>query len=136
MITGLAHSCFVVRDLEKSIDFYQNKLGLAHAFDFINDEGKRFGVYLHVGGRSFIELFTGKPTPLDESQSFKHICLEVDDVAATVAMLRARGVETTDPKMGSDNSWQAWLTDPDGNKMELHGYTPTSKQNVAWKASV
>ena len=132
MITGLAHVCFVVSDLERAIHFYQSQLGLAHAFDFINDEGKRFGVYLHVGGRSFIELFAGKPAPHDEAQSFKHVCLEVDDVAATVAMLRARGVEATDPKMGSDNSWQAWLADPDGNKIELHGYTPQSKQNVAW----
>ena len=133
MIAGLAHACFVVRALEKAIDFYQNKLGLAHAFDFINDQGKRFGVYLHVGGRSFIELFTGQLSPRDDSQSFKHICLEVDDLPATVATLRGRGVEVSDPKMGSDNSWQAWLADPDGNKMELHAYTATSKQNVAWK---
>jgi predicted enzyme related to lactoylglutathione lyase len=52
----------------------------------------------------------------------------VDDVAAAVKALRAKGVEVTDPKMGTDHSWQAWLSDPDGNRIELHGYTPESKQ--------
>jgi hypothetical protein len=27
-----------------------------------------------------------------------------------------------------DHSWQAWITDPDGNKIELHDYTPESWQ--------
>jgi hypothetical protein len=31
-------------------------------------------------------------------------------------------------KMGSDHSWQAWLADPDGNRIELHAYTPESNQ--------
>jgi hypothetical protein len=30
--------------------------------------------------------------------------------------------------LGSDQSWQAWLADPDGNRIELHAYTPESKQ--------
>ena len=45
-----------------------------------------------------------------------------------MAELRARGVEVSDPKLGSDQSWQAWLADPDGNRIELHGYTPDSHQ--------
>jgi hypothetical protein len=28
-----------------------------------------------------------------------------------------------------DRSHQAWIVDPDGNRIELHGYTPESKQN-------
>ena len=39
-----------------------------------------------------------------------------------------RGVEVSDPKLGSDRSWQAWLADPDGTRIELHGYTPDSSQ--------
>ncbi len=48
MIKGLAHVCFTVRDLDASIAFYQEKLGFTPAFDFINDRGERFGVYLHL----------------------------------------------------------------------------------------
>ena len=44
------------------------------------------------------------------------------------AHLRGRGVEVSDPKLGSDQSWQAWITDPDGNRIELHDYTAESWQ--------
>lgn len=128
MITGLAHVCFTVADLEASIAFYRDKLGLKSAFDFINDKKERYGVYLHVGGRQFVELFTAKPSAPTPDQSFKHICLEVDDINATVADLRAKGVQVTDPKFGADQSWQAWLSDPDGNRIELHAYTAKSWQ--------
>jgi predicted enzyme related to lactoylglutathione lyase len=37
-------------------------------------------------------------------------------------------LEITTPALGSDGSWQAWLADPDGNRIELHMYTPESKQ--------
>jgi catechol 2,3-dioxygenase-like lactoylglutathione lyase family enzyme len=131
MITGLAHVCFTASDLARSEAFYRDALGLAHAFDFTNDKGEKFGVYLHAGGRTFLELFQGKVDPPAQGQAYRHICLEVDDLAATVAALRERGVDVTDPKLGSDQSWQAWLADPDGNRIELHQYTPRSWQNAA-----
>ena len=127
MIRGLAHTCFTVKDLDASIDFYVARLGLKHAFDFINDRNERFGVYLHVGGRAFIELFTGSHEG-DGKGSYRHLCLEVDDLEATAAELTRRGVEVGPIKMGSDQSWQAWLADPDGNRIELHQYTPQSRQ--------
>ncbi len=52
MIRGLAHLCFIVKDLEVSQEFYCDKLGLKHAFDFVRDSGERFGMYIHVGGRA------------------------------------------------------------------------------------
>jgi glyoxylase I family protein len=128
MITGLAHACFTVSDLERSLAFYRDALGLKPAFDFINKEGRRFGVYLHLGGRSFVELFEGQLGERAEGQSYRHICLEVDDIQSTVQMLRERGLEVSDPKLGGDQSWQAWITDPDGNRIELHHYTAESKQ--------
>ena len=47
---------------------------------------------------------------------------------------RAQGVEVSDAKLGGDNAWQAWITDPDGNRIELHCYTPQSQQNGPWLA--
>lgn len=128
MITGLAHVCFIVSDLEKSMAFYQDVLGLTPAFDFVNEEGKRYGYYLHLGERTFLELFSGQLAERAEGQPFRHICLEVDDIEATAAAIRAKGVEVTEIKTGKDHSYQAWITDPDGNRIELHHYTPESKQ--------
>ncbi len=128
MITGIAHACYTVRDLDASVAFYGDKLGLRHAFDFLDDRGRTCGAYLHAGQRTFIELFAGKPAPPAEGQSYRHLCLEVDDIDATVSELRRRGLEVSDPKLGDDRSWQAWLADPDGNRIELHQYTPDSRQ--------
>jgi catechol 2,3-dioxygenase-like lactoylglutathione lyase family enzyme len=128
MIIGLAHACFRVSDLERSVHFYCDLLGLTRAFEFRNAEGKKTGQYVHVGGRSFIELFLGEITPPVKTQSYGHICLEVQDINATVRTLRERGLEVSDVKLGLDHSYQAWVTDPDGNRIELHDYTLESWQ--------
>ena len=128
MILGLAHVCFTVSDLNRALEFYGDKLGFPVAFEFRRPTGERYGVYLKTGNRTFIELFQGALNARAEKQSYGHICLEVDDVARTVAELRAKGLELTEPMLGKDQSWQAWLADPDGNRIELHGYTPQSWQ--------
>ena len=128
MIKALAHVCFHVADLDNSIAFYEDKLGLRHAFDLKGGDGNRFGSYLHAGGRSFIELFQHALAGKADGQSYAHLSLEADDIEAAVADLRAKGVEVTDPVLAIDNNWQAWLTDPDGNSIELHCYTPDGEQ--------
>lgn len=126
MIKGIAHTCYSSADLDRTVAFYA-KLGLPVAFEFKNEDGVRSGVYLRVGNRTFMEFFKGGAKPADAGM-YRHICLECDDVAETVRELRAKGLDVTDPKSGTDHSWQAWLSDPDGNPIELHGYTPDSWQ--------
>ena len=128
MVKNLAHICFTVRDLETSLSFYRDILGLRQAFDFVNEKGERFGVYLHAGGRSFIELFQDGTNSQAAKQSFRHFCLEVEDLRSMVSRFKIQNIEVSEPVMGSDNSLQAWLSDSDGNKIELHEYTPSSKQ--------
>lgn len=131
MIKGLAHLCFHVRDLNQAIAFYVDALGLEHAFEFKNEKGGRFGVYLSFGGRVFLELFEGAHEPPEKKVSFQHFCIEVEDVKAAVESLRSKGIEVTEPQLGRDLSWQAWMADPDGNRIELHSYTPKSWQTEA-----
>jgi catechol 2,3-dioxygenase-like lactoylglutathione lyase family enzyme len=128
MIKGLAHVCFHVRDLEAAEAFYTGKLGFRRAFDFHNAQGKRIGTDLHISGRNFLELFRSEVTPPQPAQGYRHLCLEVDDMAATRADLLAKGIEVTEPKKGSEGSWQAWLKDLEGNTIELHCYTAESKE--------
>lgn len=129
MIKGLAHACFNTRDLDRIVRFYTEGLGLSVAFEFRNEKNERTGVYIKLGNRSFLEFFLGDlPAPDAFKTPYKHICLEVDDLAASVAEFRAHGVKMTDPMLGSDHSWQAWTADPDGNAIEFHQYTPESWQ--------
>lgn len=128
MITGIAHACFQTSDLDRALRFYHEQLGLPVAFEFRRDDGTRYGVYLKLGRRTFIEIFAGAVGERAKDQTYRHICLEVDDLPATVAALRSNGLTVGDPKLGLDHSWQAWVSDPDGNAIELHGYTPASWQ--------
>ena len=127
MIKGLAHACYVVKDLAAAERFYCGALGLKPAFEFKDETRGKFGVYLKVGPRAFIELFIGETEPAPKA-SYRHICLEVDDLTAEVARLRKAGLTVTDPKLGKDQSWQSWISDPDGNAIELHQYTAASWQ--------
>ena len=128
LIRGVAHVMFRVADLDRALRFYCDTLGMEKAFPFVRENGEHYGQYIHVGGRTFIELFKADLAAPAEGQSYGHICLEVDDIEKVVRELRERGVEVSDPKLGTDRSWQAWVTDPDGNRIELHHYTPESKQ--------
>jgi catechol 2,3-dioxygenase-like lactoylglutathione lyase family enzyme len=131
MIRTLSHVCFFVSDLGKSTAFYCQKLGLRKAFDLNILGGKVRGVYLHAGGRTFIELFEGQRQPTPPEASYRHCCFEVDDIKKAVLALRGQGAEVTDIKRGTDGSYQAWLADPDGNRIELHQFTDQSRQTAA-----
>jgi catechol 2,3-dioxygenase-like lactoylglutathione lyase family enzyme len=130
LVAGLAHICFTVADLERSIDFYCRQLGMTPAFEFRRPDGTHYGQYIHVGGRNFVELFIGELAEPAEKQAYRHLCLEVPNIERAAAAFRANGVEVTEIKLGGDQSYQAWLEDPDGNRIELHQYTATSKQGA------
>ncbi|HEX5795871.1 MAG TPA: VOC family protein, partial [Geminicoccaceae bacterium] len=49
-----------------------------------------------------------------------HFCLGVDDIDVVVDGLTKAGIPlTTEKKMGADYNFQAWIEDPDGNRIEL-----------------
>ena len=129
MITGLAHACYFVPNLERTLAFYRDGLGLPVAFEFRGDDGSVYGAYVKLGRRTFLEFFASdKQSPAPDKSGWHHISLEVDDLQKTVAEMRSRGIEVSEPSFGKDNSWQAWTADPDGNRIELHHYSDASLQ--------
>ena len=134
MITAIAHICLRVKDLSASLEFYCDKLCLKRAFEFRDAAGNLDGIYLHVGGRGFLELFERASDAPCARQSSGHFCLETDDIHRTLAELRGNSVDVSEITCpASDSSLQAWLTDPDGNRIELHQYTAESKQKLAMR---
>ncbi len=137
MIRQLAHLNFFTNDLERTIDFYVNKLGMKIKFTLHNDEGQPFGHYFECGNSTFIEVFDqelavkqwgGKVEALTAGTRYKHFCLEVTGLDSFCETLKARGVDVSAISTGMDNSRQAWINDPDGNSIELMEYGPTSLQ--------
>jgi lactoylglutathione lyase len=137
MIRKLAHINFVTNDLETIIDFYVNKLGMKVTFTLDNNEGKPFGYYFSCGETTFLEFFDqrmaaevwgGNVEELNIGTRYKHFCLEVTGLDEFCDALKSKGVEVSDVRLGMDNSRQAWITDPDGNSIELMEYSYSSLQ--------
>jgi catechol 2,3-dioxygenase-like lactoylglutathione lyase family enzyme len=122
----IAHVCLGVKDVDRSIAYYE-KLGLGIRFRFTR-KGSKFGAYMEVSPGSYVEMFEDPSMGPLVNNGILHFCLETDDIDAAVARLTELGVPVTPKKLGVDNSWQAWLEDPDGNKIEIHQYTPASTQ--------
>ena len=127
MIKRLAHVCIGAADLGRTQQFYVDLLGMEIAFEFRRG-GQRIGFYLQAGGTSFIEVFAERESPIDDRPRLKHFCLEVEDIDALIAKLTAQGVDVSGKKLGADNAWQAWITDPNGLRIELMQYTEDSAQ--------
>ncbi len=126
MFKRIAHVCLTVKNLERSLAFYQ-RLGLEPVFRFTR-KGKLFGVYLKVAEASFIEIFEDPELEIPPNTGLRHFCLETADLDGLLTSLRARGVACSGKKLGCDHTWQIWLADPDGNAFEVHQYTPESLQ--------
>ena len=128
MISDLTHTALRVHDLERSLAFY-GALGIEESFRLHHEDGSLMLVYLHVGGDRFLELFPGGTETPVTGGSFMHICLRTDDLHAEVTALEAKGISIDrGPSVGLDHNWQAWVTDPDGNAIELMQLNEASPQ--------
>jgi methylmalonyl-CoA epimerase len=104
------HVAIVVRDLEASLGFYRDVLGLP--LDVVQEvPSDRVRIAFLTVGESKIELVS----PTDEAtgvarflaakgEGFHHVCLEVADLAAELTRLGIEGVELIDsaPRRGAE----------------------------------
>ena len=140
MIRQLAHLCLMSHQLPAMTAFYRDGLGLPVKFSLKHDDGTAFGHYFGAGSMTFVEIFDragavkqwgGDSEKLKShvGTHFNHLCFEVTGLEEFCAKIAARGVVIDRPvKTGMDHSRQAWITDPDGNVIELMEYTPQSMQ--------
>jgi lactoylglutathione lyase len=121
-VKAIGHIAVSVKDIERSMDFYVNKLGFEEMFRLERDN-RLWIVYLRITDTQFIELFpegVGDSAPPFANVGYNHLCLEVDDIDAAIAEITARGVTlTAEKKLGVDHNYQAWIADPEGNRIEL-----------------
>jgi lactoylglutathione lyase len=134
-VVGIGHWALRVKDLDRSLEFYRDRLGFAEMLRLDRD-GKVWIVYLRVTDTQFVELFpdaVGDLPPRD-GPGVNHLCLEVGDLDATVASIERAGLELFRPiSLGLDGNRQAWIEDPDGNRIELMEMSPTCLQAEAIK---
>lgn len=132
-IAAIAHWALKCSNLDQSLDFYRDKLGFTEMLRI--DVPGLMLVYLRITDTQFVELFPhgkGSEGPADDAVCVNHICLQTPDIDATIAHLEAHGVALWRPrKLGLDGNLQAWILDPDGNRIEFMQMLPGNMQEKA-----
>lgn len=133
MAPHLVHTCVRVRDIAASLRFYE-ALGFERR-GRLNFE-TAYNVYLGLpgdGDRLELTVNEGREEPYDVGDGYNHVALVVDDLAQTLAGLKAElGVDPEKPAFhpgGRDDLPRiAFVQDPDGYRVELiDGAFPTPR---------
>jgi lactoylglutathione lyase len=68
-----------------------------------------------------IELVSDPEREVRRGDNLNHIVIQVESLEAARAEFAARGVEVDEPKLpgGEEGPRTSWITDPDGNRIEL-----------------
>lgn len=114
------HTMVRVSDLQASLDFYCNKLGLEEVRRYDNEQGRFTLVFVAAPGdgqRALLELtFNWDPEAYQLGRAFGHLAFEVEDIYAACARLREAGVTINRPPC---DGRMAFVKSPDGISIEL-----------------
>jgi lactoylglutathione lyase len=108
-----------VSNLEESLDFYCNKLGLKETRRVDHEAGRFTLVFVAAPGQEdcTIELtHNWDPEPYTAGRNFGHVAYEVDDIYALCAQLRDKGVTINRPPRDGK---MAFIRSPDNISIEL-----------------
>ncbi len=123
----LLHTMLRVGNLERSIDFYTQVLGMKLLRQKDYPDGKFTLAFVGYGDESdstVIELtYNWDTDSYDLGEGYGHIAIEVDDVYEAVSELQSRGgkvIRDAGP-MNAGTTIIAFIEDPDGYPIELIG---------------
>ncbi|GAA6213192.1 lactoylglutathione lyase [Hyphomicrobiales bacterium 4NK60-0047b] len=113
------HTMVRVTDIEQSLDFYCNKLGLVEIRRKDSQAGRFTLIFLAAPGdeTAQIELtYNWDPEPYDEGRNFGHLAYEVDNIYDTCQKLMDLGVLINRPPR---DGRMAFIRSPDNISIEL-----------------
>jgi lactoylglutathione lyase len=119
------HTMIRVSDLEKSLTFYTNILGMKLLRLYEYPEGKFTLAFVGFGDEkdhAVIELtYNWGVTSYDKGNAFGHIAIEVEDAYNTCELIKSKGgkVVREAGAMQHGTTVIAFIEDPDGYKIEL-----------------
>jgi lactoylglutathione lyase len=124
-VKKLLHTRMRVNDLERTVKFYREALGLEIARRHRSPRGAQLVFLRTPNSEEEIELCQLSGAPAVEVQpDLMHLAFEVDDLAAFAAELGRKGVALSDgPTQTESGSVIAFLDAPEGYEVELiqHG---------------
>lgn len=121
MIKKLLHTRMRVNDLERTVKFYQDALGLKLASRHTSPRGAQLAFLTTPNSDEEIEICHLPHSPGVQVQpDLVHLAFEVDDLEAFAAELKTKGYPLTDGPTRTDDGWViAFIDAPEGYEVEL-----------------
>ena len=115
------HTRMRVSDMEQTIQFYTDVLGLDVLERKVSPRGSHLAFLKVPNSEELIELTSFPPSgPVRVQEDLVHLAFQVENLDDTIASLNAQGVKITDgPTQSSSGSRVIFIDAPDGYEVEL-----------------
>ena len=130
MITRLLHTRYRVQDLEKTVSFYRDVLGLRETRRSESGRGSNLVFLQAPGSEEEIEIceFAGSG-PVVVGPDLTHLAFEVTDLESFAKETTAKGYPLSDgPHKTSSGSLIAFIDAPEGYEVELIQHLPAGRE--------
>jgi len=121
MITRLLHTRYRVHDLQKTIHFYKEVLGLEEVKRHTSPRGSQLVFFKAPDSEELIEICKFDASgPVVVGPDLTHLAFEVDDLNAFAKQSAAKGYPLSDgPTQTGSGSVIAFVDAPEGYEVEL-----------------
>ena len=120
-ISKLLHTRYRVNDLERTVKFYRDVLGLEEVSRHKSPRGSELVFMKAPASEELIELCSYPASgPVQVQPDLTHLAFQVDDLEAFAHELEKKGVKLSDgPTKSSTGSVFAFVDAPEGYEIEL-----------------
>ncbi len=121
-IKGIDHVAIIVKNMDRSLEFYSEILGLKILHDGRREAGDKKS-FLGTTEKSLVALTenTSKKTGSLPDQSVSHIAFKVNELEKARTSLESKGIEFIETKRNSKGKPVAYhFYDPDGLELEIY----------------
>ena len=128
-VTKLLHTRMRVSDMDQTIRFYTDVLGLEVLEKKVSPRGSHLAFLKVPNSEELIELTSFPPSgPVRVQEDLVHLAFQVDSIDDTIATLTVKGIRITDgPTTSSSGSRFIFIDAPDGYEVELIERPPDVK---------
>jgi lactoylglutathione lyase len=126
-VKKLLHTRYRVNDIERSVKFYQEALGLTVSRRHTSPRGAQLVFLATPNSDEEIELcqMPAGAEPVKVQSDLTHLAFEVEDLTAFADELKAKGFELSDgPTVTGSGSLIAFIDAPEGYEVELIQRSP------------
>jgi lactoylglutathione lyase len=120
-VKKLLHTRMRVSDMDQTINFYTDVLGLEVMERKTSPRGSHLAFLKVPNSEELIELCSFPPSgPVKVQEDLVHLAFEVENLDRTIESLTAKGIKITDgPTRSSSGSRFIFIDAPDGYEVEL-----------------